>query len=414
MTARMLPAALVVAIVVARSVSGQQPAERWWSHVTFLANDSHEGPRYRQPRASQGRRVHRRSVQERRPQAGRHQGLLPAGAVPSRRIVEAQSSLALVRVGKAEPVVLGDEATFSMRIEPAPSVEAPLVFAGYGLQVPESKHDDLAGLDLKGKIVVLLTGGAVEYPRAAARALPEHPLGVSEEDRRARHHLDPEPEGTGHSRGIARSSRASCRRWRLPIRRSMKRSGQQVAVTVQPGTRREALRRLRPHLRRAPRAVERRQGAAALSAAGVGARQGRDQCARRSNPTTSSASCPAPIRCSKNEYVVISAHLDHVGVGEPINGDAIYNGAMDNASGIATLLETAAAAAAAGGYKRSVVFAAVTAEEKGLLGSRYFANRIPMSGGQAGRQLNTDMFLPLFPLKSWSCRGSKNPIWPPT
>ena len=49
----------------------------------------------------------------------------------------------------------------------------------------------------------------------------------------------------------------------------------------------------------------------------------------------------------RNEYVAISAHLDHVGVGEPINGDSIYNGAMDNASGIATLIETAAAAAAA-------------------------------------------------------------------
>ena len=51
-----------------------------------------------------------------------------------------------------------------MRIEPAPSVEAPLVFAGYGLQVPEAKHDDLAGLDLKGKIVLLLTGGPSSIP----------------------------------------------------------------------------------------------------------------------------------------------------------------------------------------------------------------------------------------------------------
>ncbi len=60
--------------------------------------------------------------------------------------------------------MLGDEATFSMRIEPAPSVEAPLVFVGYGLQVPESKHEDLAGFDLKGKIVVLLTGALRAFP----------------------------------------------------------------------------------------------------------------------------------------------------------------------------------------------------------------------------------------------------------
>jgi Zn-dependent M28 family amino/carboxypeptidase len=107
----------------------------------------------------------------------------------------------------------------------------------------------------------------------------------------------------------------------------------------------------------------------------------------------------------KNEFVVISAHHDHVGVGEPINGDAIYNGAMDNASGIATLLETAFAAGAAGGYKRSVVFAAVTAEEKGLLGSRYFANRASIPPGKLVANLNTDMFLPLFPLKSVVVQG---------
>ena len=57
-----------------------------------------------------------------------------------------------------------------------------------------------------------------------------------------------------------------------------------------------------------------------------------------------------------------------------INGDAIYNGAMDNASGVATLIETAAGAAAKGRFRRSLLFVAVTAEEKGLLGSRFFAN----------------------------------------
>ena len=82
----------------------------------------------------------------------------------SRKIVEGRSSLAIVRGGKTVPVVLGDEATFGMRIEPAPHVEAPLVFVGYGLQVPEAKHDDLAGLDLKGKVVLLLTGGPSTIP----------------------------------------------------------------------------------------------------------------------------------------------------------------------------------------------------------------------------------------------------------
>jgi Zn-dependent M28 family amino/carboxypeptidase len=104
------------------------------------------------------------------------------------------------------------------------------------------------------------------------------------------------------------------------------------------------------------------------------------------------------------EYVVLTAHLDHVGVGAPINGDAIYNGAMDNASGIATLIEAASAVAAAK-PKRSVLFVAVTAEEKGLLGSRYFARNPTVPGSSIVANINMDMFLPLYPLKSLMVLG---------
>ena len=84
-----------------------------------------------------------------------------------------------------------------------------------------------------------------------------------------------------------------------------------------------------------------------------------------------------------------------------MNGDRIYNGAMDNASGIASLIETAAALArAAEKPKRSVLFVAVTAEEKGLLGSRYFATHPPVPPKAVVANINMDMFLPLFPMKS--------------
>jgi Zn-dependent M28 family amino/carboxypeptidase len=105
----------------------------------------------------------------------------------------------------------------------------------------------------------------------------------------------------------------------------------------------------------------------------------------------------------KEQYIVVSAHLDHIGVGT-MEGDNIYNGAMDNASGIATLIETAAAAAKKP-FKRSVIFLAVTAEEKGLLGSRYFANKPTVASTALVADLNTDMFLPLFPLKSLVVQG---------
>jgi Zn-dependent M28 family amino/carboxypeptidase len=107
----------------------------------------------------------------------------------------------------------------------------------------------------------------------------------------------------------------------------------------------------------------------------------------------------------KNEYVVISAHLDHLGVGKPVNGDSIYNGAMDDASGVASLIEIAKALhAQPEPAKRSIVFLAVTAEEKGELGSTYFAAH-PTVKGRIIADLNMDMFLPLFPLKWLEVQG---------
>src|SRR5207248_7327045 len=76
----------------------------------------------------------------------------------------------------------------------------------------------------------------------------------------------------------------------------------------------------------------------------------------------------------KNEYVAMSAHIDHLGIGKPINGDAIFNGAMDDAAGVAAMLDIAAHLKETGvKTKRSILFVAVTGEEKGLLGSQYFA-----------------------------------------
>src|SRR3546814_4617598 len=74
------------------------------------------------------------------------------------------------------------------------------------------------------------------------------------------------------------------------------------------------------------------------------------------------------------EHVVYSAHLDHIGIGAPVDSDKVYNGALDNALGVAIMLETARQLAEAKqAPKRSQLFVAVTAEEKGLLGAEWFA-----------------------------------------
>ena len=113
------------------------------------------------------------------------------------------------------------------------------------------------------------------------------------------------------------------------------------------------------------------------------------------------AMMPGADKRLRGEYVLLSAHLDGHGVGTPMKGDAIYNGALDNASGVASLIEIARALGRAKAKpRRSILFAIVTGEEKGLLGSTYFAKRPTVAPGSLVANLNFDMALPIFPLNS--------------
>ena len=136
----------------------------WWSHVQFLADDSLEG-------RDTGSRGFEKAADYMAEQF-RAAGLEPAGVNGYRqpmdfqvvKIDESRCSLDLLREGKTEPVKLGDDATLGVSSHAAENVEAGLVFVGYGLTVPESHYDDLAGQDLKGKVVVLVTGGPRDMP----------------------------------------------------------------------------------------------------------------------------------------------------------------------------------------------------------------------------------------------------------
>lgn len=342
---RLLSIALVSLFTV--PVMAQEPAARWWAHVVFLANDSMNGRETGSPEHRKAAEYVAAEFKKAGLEPGGTKGYFQPIQFRSRRIVEAQSNLALVRPGGAvEPIELGDEATFSMRIEPAPSVEAPIVFAGYGLQVPEAKHDDLAGLDLKGKIVLLLTGGPSHIPG---------PL--------LAHYQSIRWEYLKKAGAVGVFSIQNPKGQDIPWDRSKlsrfmpavaiadpaldETLGQQTAVTINPA-RAERFFTGSGHTFKE---------LLALSADGkVLPRFAIPATARVKvaidAKTIESDNVVGVLRGSdpalRNEYVAISAHLDHVGVGEPIAGDRIYNGAMDNASGIATLIETASAAAAAG------------------------------------------------------------------
>jgi len=101
------------------------------------------------------------------------------------------------------------------------------------------------------------------------------------------------------------------------------------------------------------------------------------------------------------QYLVLSAHLDGYGFGEPWNGDRIYNGAFDDAAYVATLIDLAEKLHESGRqFKRSLLFLVVTGEEKGLLGSRYFAAHPTIAREKLVADINLDQLRPIFPLKT--------------
>src|SRR5277367_5819618 len=136
----------------------------WWSHVQFLADDSLEG----RDTGSRGFEKAADYMAEQFHAAGLQPARVNGYRQPMDfdvvRIDESRSSLELLRDGKAEPVKLGDDALLGVNSHAAENVEAAAVFVGYGLTVPELHYDDLAGLDVKGKIAVFVTGGPSDMP----------------------------------------------------------------------------------------------------------------------------------------------------------------------------------------------------------------------------------------------------------
>jgi Zn-dependent M28 family amino/carboxypeptidase len=403
--------ALVVALGVAAAASlaaAGADGTRWWSYVEALANDQMAG-------RNTGSPEHLKAAEYVASQFDRA-GLKPAGAqgylqpvkFDARKIVESQSSLELIRDGKTERLALGEDAVIGLRVDPAESVEAPLVFAGYGLVVPELKFDDLAGQDLKGKIIVTIGGGPstipgpltshFSYPTERGRFLQQAGVVGAVNIQNPRTSDIPWARSSlarfQESMSLADPELVDMKSLKIGITVNAAHADKWLAGS---GHTLEELLALAdagkplPHFPlvpslRAKVKVERRQ---VESQNVVASRPGADEALR-------------------NEYVVLTAHLDHVGVGEPINGDKIYNGAMDDASGVASLLDIAQSLHETNATtRRSLLFVAVTAEEKGLLGSRYFAAHPTVPPKSMVADLNIDMFLPLYPLHILTVFGLK-------
>ena len=411
-----------VAVEGQSAASDEAQGKVWWAHVQKLADPSMNG---RLTGSEDYLRAAAYVVEQ-----FKAYGLAPAGVdggfyqpvkFDVQRVDASKSSMKLVVDGKVTPLVLGEDAILGSRSAQLKNVDAPLVFIGYGLHLPESKHDDFNSAEvplsaLKGKIVVYINGGPADLPgplKSYARTAPF-----------AKALLEAGAVGS-----IS-----------IPTPKSMDFGWQRVASSAsQPGMR----------LAVAPDAdaVAAKHPALAdvhstMFSATFNPAQAEKLFAGTGHPfaellALADAQKPLPrfalgkslmatvagetshvvspnivgeLRGSDptlaKEYVLVSAHLDHLGVGAPINGKTIYSGAMDDASGVATVLETAKKfSAAKTRSKRSVLFVIFTAEEKGLLGSRYFAGHPTVPESKIVADLNLDMFMPLFALKKLHVQG---------
>ncbi len=396
--------AIALAVAVSFGASTAPDAKRWWSHILFLADDKLEG----RETGSEGHRQAAAYI------AGEFErsGLKPAGTsgyiqpvkLRSRQILEAQSSLALLRDGKREPLTLGEDAIVGMRVEPPEHLSAPMLFVGYGLVVPELQYDDLAGLDLRGKIAVYMTGGPASIPGP----LRSHYQSAEEREKVWRRvgALGTVAFSNPRSSDIP-WSRTSAARLRPSMNLAGREGAERLSIAVNPA---HADKFLAGSGRKFDELIALSDAGKPLPVFPIPASlEARVAVEHNSVESQNVAAIyPGSDPKLKREFVALSAHLDHLGRGAPINGDAIYNGAMDNASGIATLLDIAATLHdSAAKLRRSVLFVAVTAEEKGLLGSQYFATHPTVKASEMVADLNVDMFLPLFPLKILTAVGAE-------
>jgi len=385
---------------------GGEPAAGWWSHMQFLASDALEGRLTGEP-------GHRKAVEYAAEQF-KKAGLKPAGThgyfqpieFVSRQIDESKSRLELVRTSQGQLLDFAQDAYLLPAPDLAAKLEAPLVFVGHGLTIPERGIEDLKGVDLKGKVGVFLAGA----PTSVLGPLSAHAQSLQE-----RWKVFKGAGAVGWVRILDPNNMD------IPWPR-ISNSRNQPAITFADTSLLETPG-LRLHVTVNPAQAEKWFEGSGHSFAEIvsAAKEGKalpqfdlpqriravaTQQARQIKSDNVVALMEGSDPKLKSEYVVLTAHIDHLGIGNPVNGDAIYNGAMDNAAGSSAVLDVAFRMAGSKEKpRRSVLFLLVTAEEKGLLGSKYFAKRPTVPGKAIVADLNVDNPLPLYPLKSLIIQG---------
>jgi Zn-dependent M28 family amino/carboxypeptidase len=399
----------------------QAAGQAWWAHIKVLADDGMQG----RLTGSEGYvRAAKYVVSQ-----FNAMGLQPAGVngyyqpvkFDVTRVIAGESSMSLVVDGRSSPLVLGRDAILSSRGTQPKSVSAPLIFIGYGLHLPEARYDDFDSPEvpfasLRGKIVVFINGGPSDLPGPLKSFARTAPLAKALADAGAVGSISiPTPKSMDFpwdrvasnasqpGMRLAADARDAAVAARHPALADL--HGTMFSATFNPAEA-EKLFAGSGHtfaellaLADAQKPLPRFDLKKSLSAS-----------VTSENTSVDSPNIVAKLEGSdpslKNEYVLLSAHLDHLGETAPVNGRTVFAGAMDDASGVASVLEIARSFSQNRERpKRSMLFVIFTGEEKGLLGSRFFAGRPTVPESAIVADLNLDMFMPLFPLKKLHVQG---------
>ncbi|HEV8075374.1 MAG TPA: M28 family metallopeptidase [Candidatus Acidoferrum sp.] len=373
------------------------------AHMNFLADDLLEG----RGTDSRGYEIAARYMAS----EFESMGLTPAGdagtylqKVPLRsvRLDEPNTTLSLIRNGKPETLVFRKD--FLAPGDPArkeTSLEAPVVYVGFGVTAPEQNYDDYKGIDAKGKIVAMV----FEAPNFES-SLKAHYSSFEQKKANAVAHgavglivvNDPVLEGLYPFKEQVRDLSRPAFHWLskegLPNDYFPQLHGGAILSL-------EASKQLFVGSGHTPEEVFQaaKEGKSLAFPLPLSAKIHQQAKLEDVSSHNVVAKLEGSDPALKNEYLVYSAHLDHLGIGEPVKGDSIYNGALDNASGCAILLEVARAFSKMNPRpKRSILFVAVTGEEAGLLGSDYFAHYPTVSKDAIVANVNMDEDQMLWPL----------------
>ena len=384
-------------LLVLALVASQPPVrvEAIRAHMTFLAGDHLEG----RATGTRGYRIAAEYVAAQYAQYGLEPGANGSWFqdVPFRQTIpDASSTVTVTRAG-AEPVTLRIFDAFTSSGDPLSAekvVEGDVVFAGYGITAPEQRYDDYARIDVRGKIVAVFRESPPAFPNEV-RA--HHSASVTKIENAARH-------GAAGLIFLISPQEAIRSPWPRAQRQSKLGSMHWVRADGSPQSVDPALSSNVTFGPEATRMLFGPDADAVIAALEKGRPVARALPARArirlvsAHAAASSPNVVGVVRGSdpklRDEYLVYSAHLDHIGITEPVNGDAINNGAFDNASGIACLLEIARNFAELPEKpKRSILFLATTAEEKGLRGADYFANNPTVPFQSLVGNINIDMLV---------------------